>query len=281
MDPQTFLNIAQTVTKLKMYPYFDIAHYTMMCLSVREDTPNQDSESDNTFSRKHPVCCWLSCMLTCFAGSILANLLLGEACLIPFKNHTDILTATAVWYLIFYSPFDIVYKLVKFLPFKLCIGTLKETQRAHKVYHGVTYTAKLFPHAYLLIVIIGTVKGAGSGILKSFDRFIRGIWVPNSNEFLQPSLYTKACLIASIIFVLEKTSVIEAPHAVIYFGVVIFFVYFKLSSLLFGIHDPFVPFENLFCAIFLGGMWDAMRRAISSSKSSDDSGKSKTEKKND
>ena len=48
----------------------------------------------------------------------------------------------------------------------------------------------------------------------------------------------------------------------IYFGVVIFFVYFRLSSLLLGIHDPFVPFENLFCAIFMGGMWDAMKRAM-------------------
>jgi len=280
MDPQTFLDFANTVTKLKMYPYFDICHYALMCLAVREDTPAPGS-GPTAFSRKHPLSCWLSCMLICFAGSIIANLLLGEPCMIPFKNHRDILTATAVWYLIFYSPFDIIYKMVKFLPFKLCIGTLKETQRAHKVYHGVTHTAKLYPQAYLLIVFIGTVKGAGSGIMKTIDRLIRGVWIPGSNEFLQPSFYTKACLIASIIFVLERTAVIVAPHAVIYFGVVIFFVYFKLSSLLLGIHDPFIPFENLFCAIFLGGMWDALRRAIYKEAPEEGNGKSKVDKKND
>lgn len=44
MDPQTFMDIATKVTKLKMYPYFDIAHYTLMCMAVRDDMPsNQPS----------------------------------------------------------------------------------------------------------------------------------------------------------------------------------------------------------------------------------------------
>lgn len=73
---------------------------------------------------------------------------------------------------------------------------------------------------------------------------------------------TKACLVASIVFLMERLNYIQAPHPLIYFGVVIFFVYFKLSALLLGIHDPFAPFENLFCAVFMGGMWDALRRAV-------------------
>lgn len=101
---------------------------------------------------------------------------------------------------------------------------------------------------------------------------------------------TKASLVAAIIFTLEKYHFIAAPHVMIYFGVVIFFVYFKLSSLFLGIHDPFVPFENLFCAVFMGGMWDALRRAVQKEpKKGDDHGtelkneviKSKEEKKKD
>lgn len=67
---------------------------------------------------------------------------------------------------------------------------------------------------------------------------------------------------ASLVFLGERLNYIKAPHPIIYFGVVIFFVYFKLSALLLGIQDPFAPFENLFCAIFMGGIWDALRRAI-------------------
>lgn len=75
--------------------------------------------------------------------------------------------------------------------------------------------------------------------------------------------YTKSCIVASIIFILDKkTEFISAPHALVYFGIVIFFVYFKLSSILLGIHDPIVPFENLMCALFFGGIWDSLARIL-------------------
>lgn len=84
----------------------------------------------------------------------------------------------------------------------------------------------------------------------------------------------------------QKTDYITVPHVVVYLGVVVFFVYFKLSALLLGIHDPFVPFENLFCAIFLGGMFDALRDAIQSTKEiaakvDSKNGKTDKEKKRD
>ena len=37
MDPETFLDLANQVTKLKMYPYFDLAHSAVCLLAVRED----------------------------------------------------------------------------------------------------------------------------------------------------------------------------------------------------------------------------------------------------
>ena len=87
-----------------------------------------------------------------------------------------------------------------------------------------------------------------------------------------------------------SVEVFEVPHALLYFGVVVFFVLFRVSALVLGMGDPFVPFENLFCAIFMGGVWDAMKRAISRTKEEDvaqnshlhnDVGKTKEEKKKD
>lgn len=49
------------------------------------------------FSRKHPFACWLSSMLTIFAGGILTNFLLGEDMLAPFDDEERVLMATAVW----------------------------------------------------------------------------------------------------------------------------------------------------------------------------------------
>ena len=46
----------------------------------------------------------------------------------------------------------------------------------------------------------------------------------------------------------------------IFQGLLLFFVYFKLSALLLNVADPLLPFENLFCAVFMGGIWDALTR---------------------
>jgi hypothetical protein len=37
MDPEAFLDLANQVVKLKMFPYFDIAHSVLCALHVRED----------------------------------------------------------------------------------------------------------------------------------------------------------------------------------------------------------------------------------------------------
>merc|ERR1712080_52467 len=209
MDPEAFLDMANQVTKLKMYPYFDLAHAALCRLAVRDDLAN----GSLPFSRKHPLALWCSTMLVIFAGSILANLLLGEPVLAPLKNNNQLLLSTVVWYVIFYSPFDVGYKFFKFLPIKVICAALKEIYRAKKVHDGVTHAAKLFPNAFIVVID-------------------------------------------------KKTDLISAPHALAYFAVVIFFVYFKLSSLLLGVTDPFVPFENLFCAICMGGVFDVIQETF-------------------
>lgn len=106
MDPEAFLDMANQVIKLKMFPYFDIAHSLLCALAVREDL----GAGAQAFSRKHPLACWLSTMLCVFSGGMVANGLLGEPILAPLKNSPQLYVATVVWYLVFYTPFDIGYK---------------------------------------------------------------------------------------------------------------------------------------------------------------------------
>lgn len=106
MDPEAFLDMANQVIKLKMFPYFDIAHSLLCALAVREDL----GPGAQAFSRKHPLACWLSTMLVTFSGGMIANGLLGEPILAPLKNSPQLYVATVVWYLVFYTPFDIGYK---------------------------------------------------------------------------------------------------------------------------------------------------------------------------
>ena len=53
-----------------------------------------------SFQRKHPLCSWFASMLVCFAGGIIANLLLGEPIIAPFKDHRALITASIIWYVV-------------------------------------------------------------------------------------------------------------------------------------------------------------------------------------
>lgn len=60
---------------------------------------------------------------------------------------------------------------------------------------------------------------------------------------------------------MERKSLINVPRSLLFFCIVAFFVYVKIVSLFFKSFDPFVPFENLFSAVFFGGLLDAFRKA--------------------
>ncbi|WKX98116.1 hypothetical protein Q1695_013648 [Nippostrongylus brasiliensis] len=272
MDHESLISAGGALQKLRMYPYFDIAHYVLMCTQVRHEM----GSASLAFSRRHPFSCWLSSMLMCFAGGILACFLLGEPVITPLRRHDDVVLASVVWYSVFYSPFDFTHKLVSFKPLKVVLSVVKEVQRAHKISHGVAYATKLYPESYMVQVLVGVSKGAGSGIIKVVEQLTRGAWIPSHHEILRPSFTTKACVVASLVFALERNSMyITAPHDLVYLCVVGFLIYFKLSALLFGVHDPFAPIENLFCALFMGGICDALHRAVDATREEANAGKKK------
>lgn len=266
MGGDSITRLATMVVKLKMYPYFDIANYILMCMMVREDSHRDASANPQAFSRKHPLSCWMSSMLMCFASVIMTNLITGDSPITPFTNHRDLLTASIVWYLINYTPFDLVYKLCKFLPVKILIYSLKEVQRANKVHHGVIFAMKSYPGSYPVICLIGVLKGAGYYFMRIFDRMVRGVWIPTSNEILAPSMATKVSLLASITFVALEKGMFKLDFKLLYLLVVMVFIALRLLYLVFGVHDPFLPFENLFCSVVFGGVVDALKQAVQKEK---------------
>ena len=45
MDPEAFLDLANQVAKVKMYPYFDLAHAVVCCLIIKEDMGSGKSKT--------------------------------------------------------------------------------------------------------------------------------------------------------------------------------------------------------------------------------------------
>lgn len=162
-----------------------------------------------------------------------------------------------------YSPFDITYKFYQLLPIKVAVAALKEVHRANKVYRGVLFALRAYPQSYVVIFAVGVLKGAGYFYMRLFERLVRGTWIPSANEILQPTLATKTSLIATLVFVLRSLGYFETSHHVLYLYVIVFFLIFRLIYLVVDIRNPFRPFENVFCALFLGGIVDALKKAMS------------------
>ena len=68
----------------------------------------------------------------------------------------------------------------------ICYITL-DSPRAKKVHDGVSHASKMFPNAYLIMVLVGAVKGNGESFMRIAERLIRGVWTPEIVEFLKPS----------------------------------------------------------------------------------------------
>lgn len=129
-------------------------------------------------------------MLLCFSNSILAHFLLGESLIQDFLHHQHLLLATLCWYCVFYSPLDLLGRLIQFLPFRLVIGIGKEIQRTRKIYDGVRSTLAVYPDAYLVIILIGAVKGTvrtarGKRREGAFQAAVDPSWRPSIDSFAE------------------------------------------------------------------------------------------------
>ena len=70
-----------------MAPLFDLCHYLLAALAVRAD-------GGLGRSRSHPLATWLATMSASFAGSLLANPLLGKPVLAAVSNEYQVLDGT-------------------------------------------------------------------------------------------------------------------------------------------------------------------------------------------
>ncbi|UJR37073.1 hypothetical protein I4U23_029777 [Adineta vaga] len=271
MNKEVLIDVGSQLAHLRMYPVFDTCHYLLTALQVRDDIQQHQSGTQN-FTRRHPLSCWLSTMLVCFSGSILSNFLLGESPIKDFVHHQHLLLATVCWYLVFYSPLDLVARLLRFVPIRILVGVAKEIQRTKKVFEGVHSTLAIYPDGYLIVVLIGAIKGCGGSLMSSIDRFFRGVWLPTQTEFLFPSFATKASFISAIIFVLEHVQIIQFERELVYLCVASMFIYVRVVTIFFKQYDPLMPFENISSGILFNS-WsetvsDAYRRATAASTTS-------------
>lgn len=136
-------------------------------------------------------------MMTCFAGGLLTAPLCGEPVLgALIDDPMRLCIATGLWWLIFYAPKDMVHKVMKeqkavklplyiikgndFSKIRKITGFFSNVRIFNagmyypkKIVGGIRHAKYIFKKNILAGIVIATLKGNGSGIIKPFARLAR------------------------------------------------------------------------------------------------------------
>lgn len=240
--------LSHGLANLPMFPYFDMAHYVVSVMALREQPGALE------VSRVSPLACWFSSMLFCFGGAVLSGIMLAEPPVAPLTNSTSVLLASVVWYLVFYCPMDLVYCCAALLPLRLVLSGMKEVTRTWKVLGGVTQAHGKYKDSLLVMIAIGWAKGAGGGLISNFEQLVRGVWKPETNELLKMSYPTKITLIGAVLFALQQTHYLPLQKHHLMLLYTIFTVVNKSRMMLTGSSvSPFAAVESaVYKTLFAG-----------------------------
>ncbi|XP_041667576.1 trimeric intracellular cation channel type B [Cheilinus undulatus] len=232
--------LSHGLANLSMFPYFDMAHYIVSVMALREQPGALQ------VSRVSPLACWFSSMLFCFGGAVLSAIMLAEPVVAPLSNSTSVLLASIIWYLVFYCPMDLVYSTAALLPLRLVLSGMKEVTRTWKVLGGVTQAHNKYKDSLLVMIAIGWAKGAGGGLISNFEQLVRGVWKPETNELLKMSYPTKITLFGAVLFALQQTQYLPLQKHHLMLIYTVFLVVNKSRMMLTGSStSPFATIESV------------------------------------
>lgn len=251
MDFLKVLNVdelAHGLANLSMFPYFEMAHFVVSVMSLREQPGALE------VSRVSPLACWFSSMLFCFGGAVLSGIMLAEPPVAPLSNGTSVLLATIIWYLVFYCPGDLLYCCAALLPLRLVLSGMKEVTRTWKVLGGVTQAHMKYKDSLLVMIAIGWARGAGGGLISNFEQLVRGVWRPETNELLKMTYPTKITLIGAVLFALQQTQYLPVQKHHLMLVYTVFLVANKSRMMLTGSSaSPFAAIESvIYKTLFVG-----------------------------
>lgn len=158
-----------------------------------------------TVAWKNPMSSWINAMLHCFGGGILSCILLAESPLKSLTNHTNILLASSIWYIVFFCPRDLVFQGYLFLPVQLMAAGMKEVTRTWKIVGGVMHASSYYSNGWIVMIIIGWAQGAGGTIITTYEQLLKGDWKPKGDEWLKMSFPSKITLLGSVMFTFQHT----------------------------------------------------------------------------
>jgi len=228
-------NIPLYQAPFSLYPVFEMIHFLITAAKIRTDYGQE-------FAWTRPLASLASVLISCVAGSILTNLLLGIPVAAAFKSETYLLMIIASWAGVFFCPQDIIFKLVQARPVYCLLWCCKEVDRMKKIVVGVDQAAGLHPDNVMVTALCGVLRGAGTSIIRPLVTTMMAsseVTAASSSELTSPSLVTKLCWLAALTWVtVIRCPPDQLPATGLYNAWVMIFLAVRLEALL-GLSDMF------------------------------------------
>ena len=234
-----------------VFPYLWVPHCILMCTALRSSTLGSDRWRQ--FSRTHPLSCLMLALVYIFPGGILANLVHGDPLLAFMRLGWNLYSSLLVWYLVFYSPADLFFKMVSGFPGLLSLFTiLQDWQRIGLVLSGLETINEEAPGLFLYPVVFGVIKSSGFMFVKYLEV---GILQGLKTGFRVPNQATKTMIFAAILLQLHKLyDLFPVSMQELYCIMVVFAISMRLVTILLtrSDWDPYLSFEYVISYLLFG-----------------------------
>lgn len=245
-------SISEQINAFPAFPYLWVPHCVIMSLALRTTL---GADGWKSFSRRHPLSCFMLAVMYTFPGGILAAALMGEPVLAFTLNTPFVAAMAAAWYLVFYSPSDVFVSVVDSLRLRVPMGAMQDFLRIHLVVSGVQTVHATHPGSVLYPVVFAVCKSSGFMFLKYAEHVLVSGGVQKA--FVIPHHSTKTCIVASAAFTAHSLGHFPAAVGVdaLFAVLVAVAVLLRLLTALTDL-DPYAPFERLVCLVLFGGAAD-------------------------
>ncbi|KAH8350886.1 hypothetical protein KR067_002948 [Drosophila pandora] len=213
------MNARLILKQLPNHLLFRILHYSLISQQLREDlgmgvgaAERLNGGSKGLKGMKgsaarpmewQPFALWLANLLLSYAGDILGNMLLGTLPLEPLCNASDVLLSSAIWYIIFFCPFDLGHTVASTMSFRLVATAMATISQVQLIERGVHMAGKLYGQAPIPMLIVGTVMGSGAELLKPVACILINRCQHSHLAYIKLTMNSKLALGLSCLFMLQ------------------------------------------------------------------------------
>ncbi|KAI6646585.1 Trimeric intracellular cation channel type A-like [Oopsacas minuta] len=217
-----------------------IIHSILVAYKIR-----QSEKESRLFALKYPIASCATHFIVSLFGTILSNFLLGIPVIGVCTNPQNLFLSFLCWYLVFFSPWDTVFNLLNLLPLRIMLEILHEIKRAINVHLGVIQAAKVFPEAWTVMAIIGTIRGSGTNWGITFSRLITNSPLAREHELIKFVAATRLCLIMGVLFGLSQVGKFTFDPLAILPVLSTVMIAIRLGSLVYQWGDPFTSIQGI------------------------------------